>query len=183
MRAIVGLALTACIVGGCGGGGPNPLALVGGQVFKAAKGADADVTMIQTPDLSGVKSAEELQLGEVTTDVPPICTEQVLAKVRTAIMTYLSGPDTRKVFPGGSPALRMNVQCRFFKEKGVIGGEGRLDWLVTLVDAESGVACAVLFVEGVSESPIQHGIGDMSTENTQALVKAMERIRRGKPLK
>lgn len=184
MRAIMGLVLVVGLLGGCGGGGggPNPLSLVGGQVLEVAKGADADVTAIRTPDLARIKSAEDLRLGVVTTDVPPICTDKVLTKVRAAITEQLADSYTRGLFPGGSPGLRMDVQCRFFKEKGMIGGEGRLDWLVTLADAGSGEVCAVLFVEGVSGSPIQHGIGDMASENTKALIKALERLRRGKSL-
>ncbi|HOW70807.1 MAG TPA: hypothetical protein PKY77_09420 [Phycisphaerae bacterium] len=151
-----------------------------GMAFQAVKGADADATLIRG-DFSPSRLAvyDTLLPGDVTTDVPPICDSGVLAKVRREFTETLAGEDLRKAFPGGGRALKINVLCRFFKEKGMIGGEGRLDWLVTLADNSTGEAVGVVFVEGVSESPIQHGASDMAKANAKELLKFLRKAKQG----
>jgi len=164
--------------------GCNNVQMVGqaaGMAIKAAQGADADATVIRG-DLSSsqLNAYDALLPGDVTTDVPPICNDSVLAKISRELGETLQDKDARKLFPGGGKALKVNVLCRFFKEKGLIGGEGRLDWLVTLADNATGEAVGVVFVEGVSGSPLQHGASDMAKTNAKELIKFLKKARQGK---
>ncbi|MBI4578182.1 MAG: hypothetical protein HY718_00675 [Planctomycetes bacterium] len=143
----------------------------GKAAVQVVRGAEADVKSIKLAEGSKLASYNTLQLGEVTTDVPPICTAEAMGKVREGLREGLASDTVKKAFPGGGKKLKINVVCRFCKGKGVIGGEGRLDWLVTLADGESGEELGVVHVEGVSESPLQHGISDMAEENLKELAK------------
>ncbi|HOA75863.1 MAG TPA: hypothetical protein PLQ89_20820 [Phycisphaerae bacterium] len=179
MRAIMAMIIPAVAASmvGCSGGG-NPISMVGtaGKVaFKVIRGAEAEVTPIRMGTPGSLAGYRTLQLGEVTTDVPPICTPQVLTMVRGGIRKGLRHADVIKAFPGGGKTLRFDVQCRIYKEKGLLGGEGRLDWLVTLVDAESNEEVGVVFIEGVSESALEYGADDIAEENTRELAKFLRK--------
>ena len=150
------------------------------MAYQAAKGADADLTPIRQVAPAKIAAFKSIRLGEVKTDVPPIVGSEVLAKVRKELQEQLGDRDVSKIFPGGGKTLRVDVICRFYKGKGVIGGEGRLDWLVMLVDAESGENVGVVFVEGVSQSPLEHGASDMAKENAKKLIKFLEHYKQGK---
>ncbi len=156
-------------------------ATAAGAAYKVVRGAEANATLISGTARAGLAPYRTLRLGEVTTDVPPICTPDVLARVRGAIIEQLGDEDTARMFPGGGRTLRFDVLCRFFKERGLIGGEGRLDWMVTLREVTDGEVVGVIFVEGVSGSPLQHGVRDMARENTKELVKYLDRRRQGLP--
>ncbi len=180
--------LTVMAWGGCWlllvSTGCNPVSMAtsaAGAAYKVVRGAEADPTLIRGAVPAELAAYRSLRLGEVTTDVPPICTGEVLAKVRAAIIEQLGDQETVRAFPGGGKVLRFDVLCRFFKERGLIGGEGRLDWMVTLKDVESDVTAGVIFVEGVSGSPLQHGVRDMARENTKELVRFLDRRRQGLP--
>jgi hypothetical protein len=150
----------------------------GKTAFKAVRGAEADVTPIRVQSPDRIAAYSTLQVGQVTTDVPPIVRPQVLDKIREGLREGMADSDTRKAFPGGGKALRLDVLARFYKGKGMIGGEGRLDWMVTLTDAEANEVVGTLYVEGVSESPLQHGAADMAKENTQQLVKFLRKYKK-----
>lgn len=156
----------------------NPLTMAGsaGKVaFSSIRGAEADVTAIEVPDRTALAAYKSLRAGEVTTDVPPICTPEVVRKVGAGLRKGLTGDRARDAFPGGDRTLTVDVLCRFYKGKGVIGGEGRLDWLVTLCDADSREPLASIFVEGVSSSPLQHGAEDMAEENAKELIRYLRK--------
>jgi hypothetical protein len=161
-------------VAGCS----NPVSMAtsaGRMAYQTMKGAQADVTPIRIPDRQALATYRSLQLGQVTTDVPPICTPKIMDKVREGLREGLSKESVRKAFPGDGPTLKVNIVTRFCKAKGAIGGEGRLDWLVTLVDGTTGEEVGILHVEGVSGSPLQHGVSDMAEENTGELVKFLRK--------
>ena len=180
MRGVLAVLLGCGLIASAGCANVNVMGQAAGMAFKAAKGADADATMIRGDfSPSRLDAYDALLLGDVTTDVPPICNSGVLAKIRRELGEVLADKDTRKLFPGGGKALKVNVLCRFFKEKGMIGGEGRLDWLVTLADNATGEAVGVVFVEGVSDSPVQHGASDMAKTNAKELVKFLKKAKRG----
>lgn len=180
MRGMASVLLGCGLIASAGCSNMNMMGQAAGMAFKAAKGADADATMIRGDfSPSRLDAYESLLPGDVTTDVPTICNNGVLAKIRRELAETLADKDARKLFPGGGKALKVNVLCRFFKEKGMIGGEGRLDWLVTLADNASGEAVGVVFIEGVSDSPVQHGASDMAKTNAKELLKFLKKARRG----
>lgn len=159
---------------------PVGMATAAGKgAFKAIAGAEADVTPVRLLGRTDLGKYGRIEPGKVTSDVPTICTPEVQGKVRIALGRVLAGERARKVFPGGDHTLRADVVVRFCKERGAIGGEGRLDWLVTLGDKATGEAVGVLYVEGVSESPLEHGIADMAEKNGTELIKFLGKHRRG----
>lgn len=174
----VSIILAGCLfvaLAGCSG---NPMAMAGTAgktAFKAVKGAEAEATPIHIESASALGAYKGVRLGQVTTDVPPICTPEVMGKIREGIREGMSHEDVRKKFPGGEKTLDLNILCRFYKGKGLMGGEGRLDWLVTLVDGRSHEQMGVVFIEGVSGSPLEHGAADMAKENTRELVKFLSK--------
>lgn len=168
------LALTLIVSVGCG----SPISMAGSAgktAFKAIRGAQAELTPIRVSQVDTWAAYRTLQAGEVTTDVPPLCTPQILSKVRAGISKGMADEDVREAFAGGGKTLRFDVMCRLYRERGMFGGEARLDWLVTLVDVESNQALGTVFIEGASESVIEHGVGDMAKENTQELVKYLRK--------
>lgn len=157
------------VLSGCS---PMSAAKSAGKVaFQTMRGAEADVTLIRGLDPAILGDYKSIQAGEVNTDVPPICNGAILAAVRKEIQEEANAKSVKKLFPGGDKAIRIDVDCRFYKKKGAIGGEGRLDWLVHLKDAASGAEVGVVFIEGLSESPLEHGADDMAEENFRQLVK------------
>lgn len=176
--ALTGMAVMSGLIG-CGGGNPISMAGSAGKTaFKAVRGAQADAVPIRMSSPGSLAGYRSIRLGEVTTDVSPICTPEVLGKVRNGIREGLDDDEVRKAFPGGGKVLRMDVVCRLYKERGTFGGEGRLDWMVTLVDAETDEAVGVMFVQGESESALRHGAGDMAKANTKELVKYLRKHNR-----
>jgi catalase-peroxidase len=61
-----------------------------GAAYKVVRGAEADPTLIRGAVPGDLAAYRSLRLGEVTTDVPPICTGEVLAKVRAALTSIQS---------------------------------------------------------------------------------------------
>lgn len=182
MRRVYIPMMIGALVTAMAGCSANPIAMAGTAgkaAFQAVRGAEADVTIIQAPDRATLAAYKTIRAGEVTTDVPPICTPEVMRKVGIGLHKGLASNRAQEAFPGGGATLMVNVVCRFYKGKGMIGGEGRLDWLVTLSDAESKEPVALVFVEGVSNSPLEHGAEDMAEENAKELMKFLRKHRKG----
>jgi len=159
--------------GGCSGAG---------MAFSGAKavviGASAHVIAVRP--VSSIREYGSVKLGEVTTDVGPICPSELIAAVRGAMQATFADNDTRKVFAGGGKTLVVNASCRFFKEKPLIGKEARLDLLVTLQDGQSQQEVGVLYIEGLSTSLRAHGKNDLAKKDAQELIEYLADRKQGK---
>ena len=173
MRSIViaGMGVVIMMSTGC-------VSYVAKTGLKVVKGVDADVSPIRDISAGQLAGYNTLKLGDVTTDVGRICPHEVIQEIRrTAPREFAE--NTGKRFAGGAKILKADIVVRFYKKRGRIGGEGRLDLLVTLVDDASGQEIARLYVEGISESPLHTGIDDMVKKTTGALAKYLEHRKKG----
>ncbi len=159
--------LSVLMSAGCS---PMSAAKVG---LTVVKGVQAD--MIPIRDVSGgtLRTFNSIKLGSVTTDVGRICPAAVLAQIRAQMPPALA-EETKKRFKGGPKVLKIEVVCRFFKKKSLIVSEGRLDLVVTLIDAHSGGEIGQYYVEGISESPLHTGIDDMAKGVCREVAKFLD---------
>ena len=173
MRSIL-LALTASLMAlnvGCG--------FAAGTGVKIIKGVQADAIPLGEVASLTLDGFETVKVGQVTTDVERICPSNVQAEVRMKMREAFADALV-EVFPGGGKTLTVNAVCRFFKQKSLIGKEGRLDLLVSLVDASSSEELGRFYIEGISESPVHTGVDDMAEGTTQELAKFLKKLKEGK---
>ena len=152
---------------------------VAGAGVKIVQGVQADAIPLGKVASLTLDGYETIKAGEVTTDVERICPSNVLAEVRMK-MREAFADELADLFPGGGKTLTVNAVCRFFKQKSLIGNEGRLDLLVMLVDAASNAELGRFYVEGISESPVHTGVDDMAEGTTKELAKFLKKLKRGK---
>ena len=150
---LFGLGLIFMMVTGC-----SKVASTGIEI---ARGVQADVLPIRDISPGTIARYNSVKVGDVTTDVGRICPPRVQTQVR-AQMQIVFAEKLKEQFTGGGSTLMVNAVCRFFKKKGRIGGEGRLDLLVTLVDSESNEPQGTFYVEGITGSPLHTDIEDMA---------------------
>ena len=179
MRNLVILVASLLVTSALGCSPMSAAKSAGSVAFQTMRGPQADAMLIRGLNPGILPLYKSIQIGKVTTDVPPICDAEVMTDVRKGIVEELGSKSVRKVFPGSGQTMRIDVTCRFYKKKGMIGGEGRLDWLVHLQDAASDEEIGLVFIEGVSESPLEHGADDMAEENTKELVKFLSKRIKG----
>jgi len=158
---------------GCGVG---TVASTGVNIIQGVQANAIPLGQVASLTLEGF---ETIKVGQVTTDVERICTSNVRAEVRTQ-MGEAFADELVEAFPGGGKTLTVNVVCRFFKQKSLIGKEGRLDLLVALVDAESNAELGRFYVEGISESPVHTGVDDMAEGTAKELTKFLKKLKKGK---
>ncbi|HPD32300.1 MAG TPA: hypothetical protein PLL20_20080 [Phycisphaerae bacterium] len=151
-RSIIGMALLLSVAG-CS---PMSAAVSGAKVsMKVFTGAQAKAHPLEGLSPDALQPYRSIALGEVTTDVSPICTFDVLSEVRSALAEAFADEHLRRHFPGGKPRLVVNVVVRFFKQGNLFGKEPRLDLLVSFVDGSDGREVGRVYVEGISESPLE----------------------------
>ena len=170
MRAMA-LLIMGMMVALCSGCSPFSVAKAG---LKVVKGVDADVLPVRDVTTGKLSAYNTLKLGKVGSDLGPICPAEAISEVRAKARENFAD-ETKDSFKGGPKVLVANIAVRFFKKKGRIGGEGRLDLYVTLVDGESGEEVGRLYVEGISESPMHTGIDDMAKKTTEKLAKYLNK--------
>jgi len=146
---------------------------------KIIQGVQAHAIPLGTVSSSALDGYETIKAGQVTTDVERICPSNVVAEVRMQMRAAFAD-ELSETFPGGGKTLTVNVACRFFKKKSLIGKEGRLDLLVTLVDAERNAELGRFYIEGISESPVHTGVDDMAEGTTRELSKFLKKLKKGK---
>jgi len=152
-------------------------AKVGVKVFT---GAQAKIHVLQGMSGGAIGSYRSVELGEVSTDVEPICTFGEISAVRLALRDQLADARFRREFPGEEPKLILNVVLRFFKRGHVYGKEPRLDLLVTFVDAASGRAVGRIYVEGISQSPLETEAKHLAKANAEAICDLLRDYKTGK---
>jgi len=141
---------------GVAGCDPVGAAVSGAQMgAKIFTGAQARVYPLQGLSVEAVHPYRSVALGQVTTDVARICTPDVVSEVRLALAEELASDRLRRHFPGGEPRLVVNASARFFKEGDLFGKEPRLDLLVTFVDGADGREVGQVYIEGISQSPLE----------------------------
>ena len=155
-------------------GGCNPISMAARTGAKIVKGVDADVLPIRDVTAGTLSGYNTLKLGKVSTDIGGLCPPEVISQIqRTAPEIFVE--EAGKRFRGGPNVLQADICVRFFKKKGQIGGEGRLDLLVTLVDGNNGTEVGKLYVEGITESPLQTGSLDMVKKTTKKLAAYLDK--------
>ena len=145
------------------------------------KGAEAKVIPIRDIAPAAIQPYKTLALGQVTTDVAPIVTPECISGVRNAMQEQFADEDVKEHFPGGGKRLVVDVVCRFFKEQRFLGGDPRLDLLVTLTDGESKEVVGKYYVAGVSEAKLSGKLEHLAKENAKELWELLEdrkRVRR-----
>ncbi len=147
--------------------------------YKVVKGAEAHVDPIREVSPEVLREYGKVTLGEVTTDVGPICPERVLEAVRMHTSAAFGTEAFKQVFPGGDKTLTVDLVCRFFKEKPLIGSESRLDAVASLLDGESKEEVGRLYIEGLSDSIRAHGLDDLARKNAQELTEYLMKRRAG----
>ena len=168
--AVSGLVFLATTVG-CS---PLGVARTG---MKIVKGVEADVLEIRPPAAAALRPFQSVRVGEVSTDVGPICPSELLAALRVQLPASLAR-ETKDRFTGGGKTLVVDAVCRFFKKKSMVGSEGRLDLLVTLTDGEGGEPLGRVYVEGVTESPLHTGLDDMAKAVSKALARYLDDLKK-----
>jgi len=153
--------------------------MVAGTGVKIIKGVQADAIPLGAVASVSLEGYDTIKVGEITTDVERICPSNVLAEVRMK-MREAFADELDEAFTGGGKTLNVNVVCRFFKQKSLIGKEGRLDLLVTLADAEGGNALGRFYIESISESPVHTGVDDMAKGATKEVAKFLKKLKAGK---
>lgn len=165
-----------CLVAASSGCSPVGMATTGVQIVR---GVQSRVIPLEGAAPAAFEPYNSVRLGEVTTDVPPICTPEVLAAVRKSIPEAL-GREAMTAFPGGSPALVLDVTCRFYKRRSIIGAEGRLDLAVVFRDAETGEQVGRIYVEGLTQSPLHTGLDDMARGVARELARFLRDRKQGR---
>jgi hypothetical protein len=165
----------------CAGCDPASMAFTGGQMgVKVFTGAQAKIHVLQGISSEAIRSYRSVEVGEVTTDVQPICTFEEISEVRMALHGRLSEEKFRRSFPGGEPRLQVNVVLRFFKEGAIYGKEPRLDLLVTLVDAATRRDVGRIYVEGISQSPLETKAKHLAKADAEAIADLLRERKEGK---
>jgi len=166
VRMTTGTALFLCLAG-CS---PMSAAVSGAKVsMKVFTGAQAKVYPLEGLSPDAVRPYQSVALGQVTTDVDPICPFDVLSEVRSALAEAFADEQLRRLFPGGKPQLVANVVVRFFKQGSPFGKEPRLDMLVSFVDGTDGREIGRVYVEGISESPLETKARHLAAANAEEL--------------
>jgi|GEM_PF-5872572 len=140
---------------------------------QVVKGVDAEVYAIEDVGAGRLAPYNTLKLGHVSTDIGPLCPPEMSSQIQEIAPRKLA-EESGDQFRGGPKILRADIAVRFYKKKGLLG-EGRLDFLVTLVDAESGAQVGKLYVEAITESPVHTGIDDMVKKATSDLAKYLKK--------
>lgn len=175
---LCGLALSG--LAGCSSS-PTGMIMSGGKAaYQVIGGAEAKVRPLRGASPAGLAAYRAVRIGEVTTDLPGIVSDAALRMVRTDMGLGLA-EKSKEGSAGGRKGLVAQVVCRFAKERGMFGGEARLDMLVTLVDDQTGNEVARVFIEGLSRSPLHGKIEHMAKENGKELARYLSRRQKGEP--
>jgi hypothetical protein len=165
----------------CAGCDPASMAFTGGQMgVKVFTGAQAKVHVLRDTSVEAMRAYRSVELGEVTTDVAPICTFEEISEVRLSLRGQFSEEKFIRYFPGGEPKLQVNVVLRFFKEGAIYGKEPRLDLLVTFLDAATRREVGRIYVEGISQSPLQTKTKHLAKADAQAIANLLRERKEGK---
>jgi hypothetical protein len=152
LREAAGIVVLLGVVG-CN---PMSAAMSGAKMsMKVFTGAQAKTYPLEGLSADAVRPYRSLAVGRVTTDVSPVCTFDVLSEVRLALGEAFAHEKLRRHFPGGEPQLVANVVVRFFKKGSLFGKEPRLDLLVSFADGADGREIGRVYVEGISQSPLE----------------------------
>jgi hypothetical protein len=175
MPLILGVILFAT---GCD---PASMAFTGGTMgIKVFQGAQAKVHVLQDISVDAIRPYRSVEIGEVTTDIAPICTPREISEVRAAMREQFADPKFSQLFPGGEPRLLVDVVLRFFKEGTIFGKEPRLDLLVTFLDGTSRHEVGRVYVEGISQSPLQTKARHLAKADAVAIRDFLRNRREGR---
>jgi len=158
--------------------GCNPVGMAAKAGVSMVRGVQADVHPVRDVSRHALASYDRLKVGQVTSDVGRICSPPLITEVRKAMILALAD-ESRTRFTGSGKALVVNVVCRFYKQKSLIGQEGRLDLLAILVDQESGQEVGRLYLEGLTESPVHTGMDDMAKGVSRKLAEYLGEKKKG----
>lgn len=151
--------------------------MVIGPATDVFMGLQADVLPLRPPSARHIAPYQQLKVGQVTTDVGAICPPDVVQEVRSALVEAFAD-DLDNQFSGSEPVLVADVICRFYKKKSLVGREGRLDLLVHLRDGPGGAEVGRVYVEGVTESPLQYGADDMAGKCAEKLCDYLVKLKK-----
>ncbi len=178
--ALVQMSATAAFLS-CAGCDPMSAAMSGAQVgVKVFTGAQAKIHVLQGMSAEAISPYRSVELGEVSTDVEPVCTFAEVSEVKRALTEQLTGSKFRREFPGEEPRLVVNVVLRFFKRGDIFGKEPRLDLLVTFVDGGTGGAVGRIYVEGISQSPLQSEARHLAKADAEAIADLLRERKEGR---
>jgi len=165
----------------CAGCNPMSAAMSGAQVgVKVFTGAQAKIHVLKGMSTGAIRQYRSVELGEVSTDVEPICTFAEISAVKLALRDQLAEAKFRHEFPGGEPKLVINVVLRFFKRGRIYGKEPRLDLLVNFVDGTSGQAVGSIYVEGISQSLLETEAKHLAKADAEAICDLLRNRKGGK---
>ena len=82
--------------------------------YKTVVGVDADTIPLETIPVGALAPYGTVQVGQVTTDVGPICPASLLAEVRNQMRDVFSDRLT-VTFSGAGRSLTVDVVCRYYK--------------------------------------------------------------------
>jgi hypothetical protein len=166
---------------GLAGCNPMSAAMTGAQMgAKVFTGAQAKLHLLEGLSADAVRPYRSVASGQVTTDVPAICTFEVMSALRIAMKEALASDELRRHFPGGDPRLVVNTAARFFKEGSVYGKEPRLDLLVTFVDGADGREIGKVYIEGISQSPLETKARHLAKADAEAVARLLRHRKEGK---
>ncbi|NLE60424.1 MAG: hypothetical protein GX616_18905 [Planctomycetes bacterium] len=163
--------------------GCNPMsaAMSGAKMgMKVFTGAQAKVYPLDGLSVEAVRPYRSVVAGQVTTDVTPICTFDVVSEVRLALGAAFAHEKLRRHFPGGEPQLVANAVVRFFKKGDLFGKEPRLDLLVSFVDGTDGREIGRVYVEGISQSPLETDAKHLAKADAEELRDLLRDRKEGK---
>ncbi len=165
----------------CAGCNPVSAAMSGAKVgVKVFTGAQAKIHVLQGMSAGAIAPYRSVEVGEVSTDVEPICTFAEISEVKLAMREELAEARFRREFPGGEPKLVVNVVLRFFKHGHIYGKEPRLDLLVSFADADTGRQIGRIYVEGISQSPLETKARHLAKANAEAICDLLRERKEGK---
>ncbi len=143
---------------------------------KALIGVEAD-TIVLDP-VPRLQDYDVVKLSGVTTDVRAICPQAVLNSVERSTRDALRESEVLAA-SGDGKALRLAVECRFYKKKSIVGNVGRLDVIARITDEATGQSLGRIYVEGVTDSPVHTEMEDMAKKVGEEIIDFLEKSRAG----
>jgi len=162
--------MMVCLATGC-----STVAKMG---LKTMQGVKTHAIEIDAIPVTTLDPYQTLTVGSVTTDVGPICPVSLVSEVNSQLIEACN-ERLEDVFSGGDKSMTIDVVCRFYKKKSLIGKEGRLDLLVTMLDTSTRQQIGRFYVEGITESPLHTGEDSMAKGLAKGVAKHLKKLKEG----
>ena len=109
-RALPTLAVLILTAGGCS---PTSIAKRG---FKELKGASAKVFEVRPPRMADLQAYKSVRLGQAQNEIQQLCPPGMFSGMKTYVPAALT--EIKDVFPGGEPALTVDVHIQYAQTGG-----------------------------------------------------------------